>query len=385
MAGSTISYLWRTPRAMQGFRSGVSLHSHTNQSTETLSHLAVVGRKLPWMRSLMAQMEHRARENHGMSVDYAASYWTPPMPPKLAFDLESKQIEKLDLASMVSLTDHDNIKGPMLLQAVPSARQIPISVEWTAPDGEQSLHIGVHNLPSATATGWMAILAEYTAHPNPNRLTEILAALDAEPDVLLVFNHPIWDLYMIGREKHEFQANEFLQTNGRFLHALELNGLRSWDENRAARRLAEQWDMLLISGGDRHGVEPNANINITNAESFAEFVHEVRREKKSSLLFMPQYAEPWKYRILQSAIDAVRHYPEFPPGSRTWDERVFHPDRSGQARPLSQLWPDGNPPWVMARSIAFVELMGRGFVSGGLRMVWNESHQLNLALGERDG
>ena len=23
--------------------------------------------------------------------------------------------------------------------------------------------------------------------------------------------------------------------------------------------------MLLISGGDRHGVEPNANINLTNA------------------------------------------------------------------------------------------------------------------------
>ena len=56
--------------------------------------------------------------------------------------------------------------------------------------------------------------------------------------------------------------------------------------------------MLLISGGDRHGVEPNANINLTNAASFTEFVHEIRREKKSNLLFMPQYAQPWKHRIL---------------------------------------------------------------------------------------
>lgn len=320
-----------------------------------------------------------------MRVDYAASYWTPPMPPKLAFDLESKQIEKLDIASMVSLTDHDNIKGPMLLHAVPCARQIPISVEWTVPYGGQSFHIGVHNLPSATAMDWMAALAEYTAHPSPARLTEILAALDAEPDVLLVLNHPMWDLYMIGREKHRFSLNEFLQKNVIFLHALELNGLRSWDENRVALRLAEQWNMLLISGGDRHGVEPNANINMTNAECFTEFVHEVRREKKSSVLFMPQYAEPWKYRILRSAIDAVRHYPHFPPGSRTWDDRVFHPDRNGQPRPLSQLWPDGNPPWVISRSIALVELMGRGLVSDGLRMVWNDSHQLRLALGEHDG
>ena len=130
--------------------------------------------------------------------------------------------------------------------------------------------------------------------------------------------------------------NEFLQKNGRFLHALELNGLRNWDENRAVRRLAEKWNMLLISGGDRHGVEPNANINLTNAASFTEFVHEIRREKRSNVLFMPQYAEPWKHRILQSTIDAIRNYPEFPQGSRTWDERVYHPDAQRRGTPLSR-------------------------------------------------
>ena len=83
------------------------------------------------------------------------------------------------------------------------------------------------------------------------------------------------------------------------------------------RRLAEQWNMLLISGGDRHGVEPNANINLTNAASFTEFVHEIRREKQSNVLFMPQYAEPWKHRLLQSTLDAIRDYPEFPQGSRS--------------------------------------------------------------------
>ena len=360
MASSTISYVWRDPGATHGFRSGVSLHSHTNQSTETLAHLANFGSKLPWMRPLMARLERRSAANHGMPVNYAASYWTPPMTPKLAFDLESGQIEKLDLAPMVSLSDHDNIKAPMLLQAVPSARQIPISVEWSAPYGTQSFHLGVHNLPSARATEWMATLADYTAHPSDERLTEILVALNAEPDVLVVFNHPLWDLYMIGREKHEILVSEFLQKHGVYLHALELNGLRDWDENRAVRRLAEEWNMLLISGGDRHGVEPNANINLTNATSFAEFVHEVRREKKSKLLFMPQYAEPWKHRILQSAIDAVREYPEFPPGSRTWDERVYHPDGNGVVRPLSDLWPDGTAPWIMTRCIRIAATDGQG-------------------------
>jgi hypothetical protein len=385
MTSSTISYLWQDQGAAKGFKSGVSLHGHTNQSQETLDFLANFGNQFPVMRPLLSRMEHRSENNHGMRVNYSAAYWTPPMTPKLAFNLESGQIEKLDLAPMVSLSDHDNIKAPMLLRTVPSARQIPVSVEWSAPYGVQSFHLGVHNLPSARAAEWMETLKEYTAHPSDGRLTEILMALNDEPNVLVVFNHPMWDLYLVGREKHEFLVNEFLQKNGNYLHAIELNGLRHWEENRAARRLAEKWNMALISGGDRHGVEANANINLTNATSFTEFVHEIRREKMSNLLFLPQYAEPWKHRILQSAIDAVRDYPEFPQGSRTWDERVYHPDINGVARPLSELWPDGTAPWVMRWGVALVQMMGKGLVSGSLRMAWSESHQLRLALGENDG
>ena len=384
MAGSTISYLWRDRDASKGFRTGVSLHSHTNQSKETLNFLANFGNQYPWMRPLFNRLERRSAENHGMPVNYAASYWTPPMTPKLAFDLESGQIEDLGIASMVSITDHDNIKAPMLLRAVPSARQIPVSVEWTAPYGKQSFHLGIHNLPSAKAAEWMATFAEFTAHPDDARLTEILIALNDEPNVLVIFNHPMWDLYLVGRERHEFLVNQFLQKNGNYMHALELNGLRHWEENRAVRRLAEKWNMLLISGGDRHGVEPNANINLTNATSFTEFVHEIRREKKSDTLFMPQYAEPWKHRLLRSAIDAVRDYPEFPQGSRTWDQRVYHPDANGIARPLCELWPDGTPPWAMTWGVALVQFMGKGLVSGGLRIAWSESHELRLALGEND-
>jgi len=40
-------------------------------------------------------------------------------------------------------------------------------------------------------------------------------------------------LYLIGVDKYEFLVNEFLQKFGAYLHALELNGLRNWEENRA--------------------------------------------------------------------------------------------------------------------------------------------------------
>jgi hypothetical protein len=385
MPNATISYLWRDKDAARGFRTGVSLHSHTNQSKETLDFLANFGNQFPVMRPLLTRLERRSEQMHGVRVNYAASYWTPPMTPKLAFDLESRQIEKLGLAAMVSISDHDNISAPMLLRTVPSARQIPVSVEWSAPyGGEQAFHLGVHNLPSATAAQWMATLEEFTANPSDERLTEILRALHNEPNVLVIFNHPMWDLYLIGQEKHEFLVNEFLQKNGAYLHALELNGLRHWEENRTVRRLAEKWNMVLISGGDRHGVEPNANVNLTNAESFTEFVHEIRRQRKSDILFMPQYAEPWKHRILQSTIDAIRNYPEFPQGSRNWDERVYHPDGNGVIRSLSELWPKGSAPLMMRTVIAMVQLMGRAPVAGGLRMAWSESNQIRLALGETE-
>ncbi len=385
MPSSAISYLWRDKDAPKGFRTGVSLHSHTNQSRETLDFLANFGNQYPVMRPLLSRLERRAEQVHGIHIDYAASYWTPPMTPKLAFDLETRQIEKLGLAPMVSITDHDNIKAPMLLRTVPSARQIPVSVEWSAPyGGSQAFHLGVHNLPSARAAEWMATLEEFTAHPSDARLTEILAALHREANVLVVFNHPMWDLYLVGKEKHQFLVNEFLQKNGAFLHALELNGLRDWEENRSARRLAEKWNMLLISGGDRHGVEANANVNLTNATTFTEFVHEVRRQKKSNVLFLEQYADPWKHRILQSTIDAIRHYPEFPLGSRSWDDRVFHPDVNGVVRPLSELWPHGSAPRLVGAGLALMQLMGRGLVGGGLRLAWSEHNQLRLALGEHE-
>ncbi len=111
MAHSTISYLWRDQKAAKGFRTGVSLHSHTNQSKETLDFLANLGSQYPVIRPLLSRLERRSEAEHGLKVNYAASYWTPPMTPKLAFDLETRQIEKLDVAPMVSITDHDTITG----------------------------------------------------------------------------------------------------------------------------------------------------------------------------------------------------------------------------------------------------------------------------------
>src|SRR5215469_16923713 len=83
VANSTISYLWRDPKAAAGFRTGVSLHSHTNQSKETLDFLANLGSRCMWIRPLLSRLERRAQAVQSLRIDYAAGYWTPPMTPKL--------------------------------------------------------------------------------------------------------------------------------------------------------------------------------------------------------------------------------------------------------------------------------------------------------------
>jgi hypothetical protein len=389
MSQSSISYLWREPEAAKGFTTGVSLHSHTNQSKETLDFISELSKDWSVLQPVMRWAERRCKRLTGIDPDYARSYWTPPLTPSLAFDLERRQIEeKLQIPGLVSITDHDDIQAPMLLRTVPSSRHIPVSVEWTVPFEETAFHLGIHNLPSASGAAWMERLAAFTAMPvatrAPKLLTEILAELDELPGVMIVFNHPLWDLYRVGKELHEVLVNEFLAVNGQYVHALELNGLRDWKENREASTLAGKWNQLVISGGDRHGIEPNANVNLTHAASFNEFVHEVRRERQSHVLFMPQYSEPWKHRILQSTLAAIRNYPDFPEGSRFWDERVYHPDTEGVMQPLNRLWMKGTPPAVCNGALSMVRMLGAGPVSSGLRMAWNNTGEMRATLVKQE-
>jgi len=132
MSDTSISYLWREPKAEEGFTAAVSLHSHTNQSKETLDFIAEMSRDWPILQPIMSFAENRSAERTGIRPNYGASYWTPPLTPKLAFDLETKQIEdQLQLPALVSLTDHDDIKAPMLLRTIPRRGIFPC--RWSGP------------------------------------------------------------------------------------------------------------------------------------------------------------------------------------------------------------------------------------------------------------
>ena len=358
---SRISTNWKEPQAVAPYSTGVSLHSHTSISEESLQFIHVLGLALPGVKSLTEHYEKQCRERHGIKLDFQRANWRPPLQPKMAYDVEAEQIGRLGLYPLVSITDHDTMEAALLLRTVPSSRHIPMSVEWSAPYGGTVFHLGIHNLPSADGIAWMRRFEAYTAAPDDVQLLAMLRELHEQRQVLIVLNHPLWDLHTVG-PIHLTDLRRFIREAGKSIHALELNGLRHAKENRETARLARETGHLLISGGDRHGLEPNANINLTSAKNFTEFVEEIRVDRCSHVHFMDQYQERWEQRILRSTLNAVTDFPEFTRGWQRWDERVFHPDAQGMMRPLSELWPDGKPPVALMTAIRIVRLTrNRGF------------------------
>ena len=360
-----VSYVWKDAASVGEYRTGISLHGHTQYSKETLHFISVFMQKWP---ALQRAMDRKCKKSN-VPVDFSKSYWTPPLTPKLAFELERNQIESvLDLASLVSLTDHDSIEAPCILRRAEETAEVPISFEWSVPFGETVFHLGIHNLPSDQAQEIFAELELFTEKSSDHTVTELLARLHELPDVLIVFNHPMWNMYGFGFDQQTQHVERFLEKNNKFIHAFELNGMRRWDENKRIGPLAERWKRPLISGGDRHGCEPNANLNLSNARSFTEFVHEVRYEQRSHVLFMEQYTNPMLVRVIRSVLDVIRYYPEHPAGSRSWDDRVFHPDITGVAyRSLSELW--GEPPKYIQGTFSLFRLAEHATVQWALTHV----------------
>ena len=349
MKHSRLHYLLRDPDAAAGFRTGVSLHSHTMYSKESMAFIERLARRSkPFDWFIRTQLTKYApeREAADLGAEVRRIWWTSPLSAKQAFDVESDQIAGgLGLKPIVSITDHDNIDAPMQLQMLVDNGEAPVSVEWTTPYRDTYLHMGVHNLAPARAAETMERMERYTGatDPDPRTLGEIFRDLAAVPGALIVLNHPYWDQPWIGPARHDARLREFVAEFRHSIHALEINGLRSWQENRKVVRLAQETELPLISGGDRHGREPNATLNLTNAATFAEFAEEIRGGETSRVLVMPHFHDPLVARIFQGLWDVMAEHAEHAEGRVHWSQRVFRRCEDEEVRSLDRYFPQGEP------------------------------------------
>src|SRR5262245_47354829 len=302
-----------------GARAAVSLHSHSHCSRETLDFVPGFVRGLPIVASIVARTAARYEREFGHALDFAAYYWRPPLSPAAVVESERRHLERrLDAHAFVSLTDHDTLEGPKALRAA-GQPETPLSVEWSVPFGGTVFHLGVHGLPSARLDETERALSDFTAGRGGD-LGELLDALNECRETFVVLNHPFWDLLDVGQMKHESALLTLLRAHHDRFHALELNGYRTWSENRRVLPLSEGLGLPLVGGGDRHGYAPNAIVNRTNATCFAEFAHELRVGRITRCVVFPEYAEPYAARVAETASAILR--PD-PGGRERWPQRVF--------------------------------------------------------------
>jgi hypothetical protein len=376
---SRVHYHWQEGRSQHAslppFRTGVSLHSHTLHSRESLDFIERATANTPWLSGAIRKQRAKYREVKGRELDLKRAWWTPPLSGRQALDLEKAQIARvLGMDALVSITDHDNIDAATNLHVIEETRDCPISIEWTIPFRRTFFHVGVHNLPVYAAQKMTRAMNEFTARPVEPSIGPLLEWLGAAPETLIVLNHPMWDENHIGEVSHTECVVEFLQAFRRYIHGLELNGLRPWGENRKAVELAARFGLPVVSGGDRHGREPNACVNLTNACSFAEFAAEVRLDGWSDVLLLQQYREPLKMRILENMCDILQDDPNHALGWVGWSDRVFYLTDEGIAKSLKEFWGKKFPA-VVNRFVSLMQLVKHRRVRSALRIALNERQE----------
>ena len=344
-------HILREPKGLgKEAKTGVSLHCHTEHSKEMLDFIPHYAARLPVIAHFYKKENEKYKAREGRDINFSTGYWSPPLTAEAVFDIETKQINDHGLEAMTSITDHDSIDANLKINEHTKNAVAPISLEWTVPFEFGFFHVGVHNLPPERAVELTKTLLDYTFNKENHgaeKLSKMFSMLNALPEVLVVLNHPLWDIEMVGKERHALLLKNFLREHGRWIHALEINGFRKWSENKAVIEMAEALGLPIVTGGDRHGCKPNTVINLTDAKTFSEFVEEIRVDKRAAVVLMPEYKEPLHSRQLQSFAEILKHYPEFPEGRQKWFDRVHFDIEDGHGvRRLSVHWKYGGPRWL---------------------------------------
>jgi hypothetical protein len=352
----------------RSYTSAASLHCHTYYSKEFLTFIPYYATRIPIISRFFVSEMKRYQSANGKAIDFERAYWTSPVSPRQVLEIETLQIEKeLGLPALVSITDHDDIEAGLQLQLFNNANRIPISLEWTVPFEKIAFHLGIHNLPAEYATWIVGQLVNFTRNPNssPN-LKDLLEQLNQYPATLVVLNHPLWDMEHLGVQEHTAQLSAFLREYGQWIHALEINGYRSWRENCSVMSLAEELGYPVVTGGDRHGCQANTLLNLTRSKSFDEFVAEIREDCHSEVLLMPAYSQSRIARMLEVVADVLRSYPNHSFGQIKWTDRIFIDLDGNGVSPLSRYFPRGGPLWLRT-SLSILRFLGSRQLQPALR------------------
>ena len=302
------NYTYREcPHPDQEFKYAVSLHNHSCHSVEKLAALNQVV-KLGFMQPLKGILQSSFGLGSVSDLNYAQITFNPPYTPEDVYQMESAAAAHWGFSGVhLTITDHDEFAGSVaLLRGRPDLNgRVAVGEELSLWYQGHLFHLGLSGLPENgnPGNGIDDLHGRIQSAARGGRYDELFETLAAS-GCLVVLNHPLV-AWAPGAES--IPVTDLLTRYGWAIHALEVNGMRTREENDAVLELARQWRKPVVGGGDSHLLVASSVISLSQAATFREFIAEVK-EGHSVPFVTPDYFAPLKWKLFLRVLFFMAHY-----------------------------------------------------------------------------
>jgi predicted metal-dependent phosphoesterase TrpH len=284
------------------FGYAVSLHNHSCHSVEKLAALNQVV-KLGFMRPLSGVLQRSFGLGDVPSLNYAEITFNPPYTPEDVYQMESAAAAIWGFNGVhLTITDHDEFAGSLaLLRGRPDLNgRVAIGEEVSVWYQGHLFHLGVSGLPESGIDETHSRIQAAARGGRHDELFETLAASGC----LVVLNHPLIS-WRPGPET--IPITDLLTRYGWAIHALEVNGMRSREENDRVLELARQWRKPVVGGGDSHLLVASSIVSLSRAATFKDFIAEVK-DGHAVPFITPNYFAPLNWKLFLRVLFFMSRY-----------------------------------------------------------------------------
>jgi len=145
--------------------------------------------------------------------------------------------------------------------------------------------------------------ARIQAAARAGRYDELFETLAAS-GCLVVLNHPLI-AWKAGSEN--IPVADLLSRYGWAIHALEVNGMRTREENDSVLELARQWRKPVVGGGDSHLLVAGSVLSLSRAATFKDFIAEVK-DGHAVPFVTPDYFAPLQWKLFLRVLFFISRY-----------------------------------------------------------------------------
>jgi len=297
------NYTYREcPYPDREFGYAVSLHNHSHYSVEKLAALNQVV-KLGFMRPLSGILQSSFGLGGVSDLNYAHVTFNPPYTPEDVYQMEAAAAATWGFHGVhLAITDHDEFAGSLaLMRNRPDLTgRLALSEELSLWFQGHLFHLGVSHLPESAVEETHIRMQAAARGGRYDELFETLAASGC----LVVLNHP---LIAWAKGAETIPITDLLSRYGWAIHALEVNGMRTREENDRVLELARHWRKPVVGGGDSHLLVASSILSLSRAATFKDFIAEVK-DGHAVPFVTPDYFAPLQWKLFLRVLFFISRY-----------------------------------------------------------------------------